>query len=616
VTLFSNLRIGVRLGIAFAALALALAIVAIVGASSVSSVSKDADTIAGRDMAAVRNIAAINAAFGDDEALVARHLYVYDGDLKNQDKIAKQIASNRAEIDQNLTALQGRVSTSSAKDAFAKFDSSRKTYSATIDSDISRSRQETLRQDENRDGSRNLYVDKVVADGVGVRQALDTLGKSVNTQALATAASAKSGASSSRRTVEIIAALAILFAAAVGVLITMSIVRPVRRLVERLASIDENDLPSLNAGLAAMADGDLTVNAQAATQPIDNPADDEIGEASKSLNGLIVKTGESLEAYNQTRAKLADTVGHVNSSAGQVSTASKQMASVSEEAGRAVTEIANAVGEVAQGAERQVRTVGQTRQLTDQVGQAIQQSAATVRETAEVAGRARDLASSGVDQVTEATQAMAAVREQSQSITHAMRGLGDKSEQIGGIVDTITGIAGQTNLLALNAAIEAARAGEQGRGFAVVAEEVRKLAEESQSAASTISTLIEEIQTETASVVGKVEEGAQRTDDGAKVVEAAREAFLAIGETVEEMHGRVDQIATAIQEIAESSAQMSDDMSEVAAVAEQSSAATEQVSASTQQTSASTEEIAASAQELAATADQLEKLVGQFKLAI
>jgi methyl-accepting chemotaxis protein len=222
-------------------------------------------------------------------------------------------------------------------------------------------------------------------------------------------------------------------------------------------------------------------------------------------------------------------------------------------------------------------------------------------ETARTAEEAGRVSEEGAVASAKASEAMNAIRDSSLAVHSAMSHLAEKSGQIGGIVETITGIAGQTNLLALNAAIEAARAGEQGRGFAVVAEEVRKLAEESQTAAATISSLIEEIQSETGRAVEVVDNGARRSEDGAAIVEQAREAFDRIGETVADVSGRVANIAHS--------------MGEVAAVAEQSSASAEQVSASTEETSASTQEIAASAQELARTAEQLEQLVGRFKVA-
>jgi methyl-accepting chemotaxis protein len=209
---------------------------------------------------------------------------------------------------------------------------------------------------------------------------------------------------------------------------------------------------------------------------------------------------------------------------------------------------------------------------------------------------------------------MTSVQANSQDAAQAIAELAEKSQRIGEFIGTVTNIAEQTNLLALNAAIEAARAGEQGRGFAVVAEEVRKLAEESQKAATMISGLVAEIQDETARTVSVVQDGVRRTEQGAETVAQARTAFQAIGQAVEDMSVRIEAIAAAAQQITATSERVTEDIGGVATVAESSSATAEQVSASTQETSASAEEISASAQELSSTAQLLEQLVGRFKV--
>jgi methyl-accepting chemotaxis protein len=384
---------------------------------------------------------------------------------------------------------------------------------------------------------------------------------------------------------------------------------------DRLNSLNNNCLTGLGNGLDAMTKGDLTVEVRPVTTFLAARPGREIGEFATVFNSMLAKAQGGLELYEIMRQKIADMIREIQSTSETVAAASQQMASTSEEAGRAVGEIAHAIGDVAQGAERQVRTVEEAKDMAEEVAQASQSSAENAQETASAAQQAAAFAEEGADAVGHATDAMQAVKESSAMVTEAIRQLGDKSAHIGGIVATITGIAQQTNLLALNAAIEAARAGEQGRGFAVVAEEVRKLAEESQRAAASIGSLIQEIQKETAKAVEVVETGARRTEEGVATVEQAKSSFLRIGGSVEDMNGRVDQIAAAVQQIAASSQKMQQSMSDVAALAEQSSASTEEVSASTEQTSASTQEIAASAQQLATTAEELERLVGQFTLA-
>jgi methyl-accepting chemotaxis protein len=452
-------------------------------------------------------------------------------------------------------------------------------------------------------------------DIVAIQTASDGFAAKSDAFAKATNGKIRSAFTSARTLILIALGIATALGLALAFVISEQIKRGVVRIGRQLRSLREHDTASLRDGLEAISRGDLTRRAVAVTTVEERVSRDEIGDVAQMINEITVDTGESIERYNASLGSLGAMIGRVSDSASTLSQASEQMAATSEEAGRAVNEIAHAIGDVASGAERQVQTIDGARRLTEQLSDATRASAQHAEETAQAAESAREMASAGAAAVASATEAMSAVRAASGEATTAIRDLGAKSAQIGGIVDTITTIAEQTNLLALNAAIEAARAGEQGRGFAVVAEEVRKLAEESQQAAASISALISEIQHETKRAVDVVELGQSRTDEGTATVEEARQAFDVINSHVQEMSDRVGQIAHAAAQLTETSAQVGLEVASVAAVAEQTSASTEQVSASTEETSASTEQIAASAQTLSATATELRQLVGEFTLA-
>jgi methyl-accepting chemotaxis protein len=400
-----------------------------------------------------------------------------------------------------------------------------------------------------------------------------------------------------------------------AVFIVRSIRRAVRDVLDRSRSLADGELTDLRDGLSKVAQGDLAAEIAPVTQPIERYPNDELGDIAQAVNEITDKARQSIGGYNDTRHSLTTMIGQVSATAGALSASSQEMASTSEEAGRAVGEIAHAVSDVAQGAERQARTAESTREVADEMSQATNQGADAVRDTATAAEAARTAALEGTTAAERSAAAMTEMGQSNAGVIGAMSELREKSERIGGIVETITGIAGQTNLLALNAAIEAARAGEQGRGFAVVAEQVRKLAEESQDAAASIAGLVEEIQGSTVRAVEVMDAGSASIEECVSAASVTEEAFGRITGSVSDVHGRIEQIQHVMGQIAASADRVRDDIGDVAAVAEESSASSEQVSASTQETSASTQQVAASAQELARTAEELEVLCRRFVLA-
>ncbi len=238
--------------------------------------------------------------------------------------------------------------------------------------------------------------------------------------------------------------------------------------------------------------------------------------------------------------------------------------------------LTQSAGHMAEGAEAQQ---GQT----NMVATAMHEMAATVQDisrnsnmAAAKTRQASEDASTG-GQVVERTVAM--MRGVTDSVDRAARqivGLGERSNQIGLIVNVIDEIASRTNLLALNAAIEAARAGEQGRGFAVVAGEVRSLAERTTGATKEIASMVDGFQRETEIAVLAMGEG---TAQVRLAVDAASEAGAKLGqiiESAEEAAGMVNQIATAAAEQSSATGEVTGNVSQIARISLETSSGARQ----------------------------------------
>ena len=328
--------------------------------------------------------------------------------------------------------------------------------------------------------------------------------------------------------------------------------------------------------------------------------EDEIGSLGRALVSM--------------RDRLRDVISKVSSSAQMVAASSEELTASSHESSQDSAQIIKVITDVAMGADKQVLSVETALGTVERIVKEIDNMS---KSSAEMAGKASEMAEKagvGNQIVNKAIGQMDSLGKSVDTSSVLIGQLGERSKEIGEIVNTISGIAGQTNLLALNAAIEAARAGEHGRGFAVVADEVRKLAEQSQVSAKHISELIGKIQNDTQSVVQSMNVGTTEVKAGAEAVNNAGTIFRDIYKMIGEVNREIIATQKAVEEMIKASNEADVAVMEIEEISKKTAEGTGTASAATEEQSATIQEVAGASRALAELAQELQKLVNSFKI--
>ncbi len=364
-------------------------------------------------------------------------------------------------------------------------------------------------------------------------------------------------------------------------------------------------LDRIEAALGAVARGDLSQNVEVS-------GEDEIGRMGASYQTMIVAlrriidqvlgsssiVSASTEQISAGTEELAATARSQAASAEHASDIMRTMAMSIKRVANHARELAGNVDVTSASVEQMIASVTQVASTCDtlagevnEISASIEQMAASIRhvsqnleQAAEVAGNTSFVAIQGKEAVDKTIASMGRIDGAMGEVAAVIQSLGQRSDEIGTIVEVIDDIAEQTNLLALNAAIEAARAGEHGRGFAVVADEVRKLAERSAKATGEITQLIKGIQQESGKAIASTRQSSEAIKEGTGLAQSA-------GRALEETVGSFKQVALLMGQISEATQEQNQGAEQITKAVESMSALTREVSVATREQAKGSQQI-------------------------
>ena len=319
------------------------------------------------------------------------------------------------------------------------------------------------------------------------------------------------------------------------------------------------------------------------------------------------------ESVNDMKNRLTMLLAKITTSSQRITTTGRRLTDSTERANKSIGTVTDTMNTLTEGALEQEEKIQALEDKFKIMTDKMDGLSITALQMQEVADGSATSANEGKAKLDVSIAMMKEIEIKVGSSAKVIGDLGNRSDEIGQIIETISDIADKTNLLALNAAIEAARAGEHGKGFAVVADEVRKLAEQSGSAATTIGEHIASIQADTASAVAAVEEGTQSVAEGTQSVAETGEAFVGIQSQTEKLAQNVEKTLMDVGEVFESNQEIFAAIQRVREIADKSTDNANAVNMATREQTATMRAVEGASKVLLNLADEMQSEVAKFK---
>lgn len=326
------------------------------------------------------------------------------------------------------------------------------------------------------------------------------------------------------------------------------------------------------------------------------------------------EVGELANDANQMIGNLKALISQVLSSARQVSASTQQLAASVEETTKATQQITQSIQDIAAGIDHQAHISEESSRAMEEMAVGIHKIAETSSIAFEASAQTVNEADTGDVSIRRSLAQMNVIGSTVGNLSQLMQGLGQRSQEIGEIVQVIGNISAQTNLLALNASIEAARAGEQGKGFAVVAGEVKKLAEQSKTNTEHIGYLIAAIQSDIESAVAAMTGGEQEVKSGTSMMSDTGVAFARIVKAVLQVQTQVEEASAATEQMSAGSQQIAASIHEMARIAGVSATNSQTIAGAAEEQLAKMEQIRTSAETLSRMSQELQGAADRFKI--